>query len=228
MRPGRSPWRRLLDDYREQTGDGLRRAVAALTANYSGFVDGDISVSLTTLPTLTTTARPAAPWAATISAQAEPSIRITTSPYVRDARSDTGLLDDHREQPDDGLRRAVADLDRQLQRVRQRRQPASLTRTDPDDDGEGRQPRGQRRDRRKRSRRSELQHHLYVRDARSDIGLLGDHREQPDDGLRRAVADIDRQLQRVRQRRHPASLGFAPTPTTPARPTAPWAATTLT
>ena len=58
-------------------------AVPALTASYSGFVNGDNAASLTTQPTLATTATPASPigsYPITVSGAADPNYTITYNP----------------------------------------------------------------------------------------------------------------------------------------------------
>ena len=59
--------------------------VPTLTASYSGFVNGDNAASLTTLPTITTTATAASsvagsPYAITVSGAVDPNYTITYVP----------------------------------------------------------------------------------------------------------------------------------------------------
>ena len=96
-------------------------------------------------------------------------------------------------------------LDRQLQRLRQRRhrrQPDHAAHAD--DHGHGQQSCGGQslRHHRQRRGRSRLHHQLRGRHADRHAGALDDHGRQPDQGLWRGAADADRQLHRLRQRRH--------------------------
>ena len=120
-------------------------ALPTLTASYTGFVNGDTSASLTTQPTLTTTATAAShvagsPYAITASGAVDPDYTIS---YVAGTLTVTpAAADDHRRRPDQGLRRRAADADGQLHRLRQRRhlrQPHHPA--DAVDHGHRRQPR---------------------------------------------------------------------------------------
>ena len=81
-------------------------ALPTLTASYSGFVNGDTSASLTTQPTLTTTATAAShvagsPYAITASGAVDADYTIS---YVAGTLTVTpAALDDHGRQPDQGL-----------------------------------------------------------------------------------------------------------------------------
>ena len=95
-----------------------------LTASYSGFVNGDTSASLTTQPTLTTTATAGSQsQAARTASRASGAVDTDYSiSYVAGSLTVTaGAADDHRRQPDQGVRCGPADADRQLLRLRQRR-----------------------------------------------------------------------------------------------------------
>ena len=100
-------------------------ALPTLTASYSGFVNGDTSASLTTQPTLTTTATASSHVVGqSLHHHRQParSIPTTRSRYVAGTPDrHPGAADDHRRQPDQGLRRGAADPDGQLLRLRQRR-----------------------------------------------------------------------------------------------------------
>ena len=99
-------------------------ALPTLTASYSGFVNGDTSAGLTTLPTLTTTATASShvagsPYSITASGAVDSDYSIS---YVAGTLTVTpAALTITRQQPVHGLRRRAADLDSQLQRLRQRR-----------------------------------------------------------------------------------------------------------
>ena len=87
-------------------------ALPTLTASYSGFVNGDTASSLTTPPTLTTTATAAShvsgsPY--TITASGGGGHRLLDQLRGRDADGDAGPADDYGEQPDECLWRGVAD-----------------------------------------------------------------------------------------------------------------------
>ncbi len=259
-------------------------ALPTLTASYSGFVNGDTAASLTTQPTLTTTATASShvsgnPY--TITATGAVDSDYTISYAAGTLTVTAGGLDDHRQQPDQGLRRGAADAHGQLLGLRQwrhLRQPDHPAHAD--DDGHRQQPclgqplhdHGQRRggfqlldhamspgaspspprrstitannqtkaygaalpaltasytgfvngdsfaslttqptltthgDRqqpcrgqpvhhhRQRRGRFRLQHQLCRRHAHRHPGGLDDHRQQPDQGLRRGAADPDGQL----------------------------------
>ena len=97
------------DDLSKVYGDAL----PSLTASYSGFVNGDTSAVLTTLPTLSTSATAAShvagsPYAITASARAVDGNDYAIS-YVGQPDRHAGAADDHRRQPDQGLRRCFAD-----------------------------------------------------------------------------------------------------------------------
>ena len=98
--------------------------------------------------------------------------------------------DDHGEQPDQGLRRGVAYSDGQLHGLRQRRQ---LRQPDDsahaDDDGHRQQPcRGQSlHDHRQRCGRFRLLDHVCRGKPHRHHRATDDHRQQPDQGLRRAI-----------------------------------------
>ena len=135
--PGPTVTTGAADDHRQQPDQGLRRALPTLTASYSGFVNGDTSASLTTQPTLEHDRhrqQPVAgsPYSITASGAVDTTTRSATSPA---AHRHPGAADDHRRQPDQGLRRSAADADRQLLGLRQRRHlgqpdhPATLTTT---------------------------------------------------------------------------------------------------
>ena len=120
-------------------------ALPTLTASYTGFVNGDTAASLTTPPTLTTTATAAShvagsPYPITASGAVDADYTIS---YVAGTLTVTpAAADDHGRQPDQGLRRGAADADGQLHRLRQRRhvgQPDHAA--DADHDGHRRQPR---------------------------------------------------------------------------------------
>ena len=137
-------------------------ALPTLTASYSGFVNGDTSASLTTQPTLTTTATASShvagsPYTITASGAVDSDYSIS---YVAGSLTVTAApLTITAEQPDQGLRRGAADADRQLLRLRQWRhlgQPDHAAHAD--DDGHRQQPR----------RGQPLQHH---RQRRGRFGL---------------------------------------------------------
>ena len=183
-------------------------ALPTLNASYTGFVNGDTAASLTTQPTLTTTATAAShvagsPYAITASGAVDPNYTISyvAGSLTRHRRP----ADDHGRQPDQGLRRRPADADRPLHRVRQRRH-----RGQPDhaahahDHGHRGQPRRGQPLRHHGQRRGRHRLHDQLRRRQPDRhrGPADDHGEQPDQGLRRRPADADGLVHRVRQRRH--------------------------
>ena len=87
-------------------------ALPTLTASYSGFVNGDTAASLTTQPTLTTTATAASHVRAarTRSRPAGSGCGLHDQLRGRDADRDAGAADDHGRQPEQGLRGGVAAL----------------------------------------------------------------------------------------------------------------------
>ena len=104
-------------------------ALPTLTASYSGFVNGDTTASLTTQPTLTTTATAGShvagsPYSITASGAVDSNYTIN---YVSGTLTVTADgADDHGQQPDQGLRRGAADPDGLVLGLRQwrhRRQP---------------------------------------------------------------------------------------------------------
>ena len=134
----------------------------ALTASYSGFVNGDTSASLTTSPTLTTTAT-ASSHVGSYDIAASGAVDAELQHHLRGghADGDPGRADDHGQRPGHGLRLAAAGAHGQLQRFRQWRHQRQLhDRAHADDDGHGLKPRGQLRHRGLWGRRRELQHHL--------------------------------------------------------------------
>ena len=115
------------------------------------------------------------------------------------------LADDHRRQPDQGLRCGSADAHRSVHGIRQRRhlgQPDHSAHADVD--GHRRQPRRGKplRHHRQRCGRSRLHDQLRRGQLDRHAGRADDHRRQPDQGLRRGAADPDGQLHRLRQWRH--------------------------
>ena len=97
-------------------------ALPTLTASYSGFVNGDTSASLTTQPTPEHDGHRQQPvrrqpYPITASGAVDSDYTIS---YVTGTLTVTPVaLDDHRQQPDQGLRRGAADADGQLLRLRQ-------------------------------------------------------------------------------------------------------------
>ena len=183
-------------------------ALPTLAASYSGFVNGDTSASLTTQPTLRTTATASShvvgsPYAITASGAVDSDYSIS---YVSGSLSvTTGRADDHGQQPDQGLRRGPADPDGELHRVRQRRyfgQPHDTA--DANDDGHRQRPRGGQSlcHHRQRRRGLGLQHQLRGREPHRHRRAADDHGQQPVQGLRRGAADSHRLVLGVRQRRH--------------------------
>ena len=95
--------RNPLDDHGRQSDQNLRRGPADLTASYTGFVNGDTSASLTTLPAMTTTATPPAMSTAALmrSPPAARSMPDYTINYVMGTLTVTPApLDDHGRRPD--------------------------------------------------------------------------------------------------------------------------------
>ncbi len=140
-------------------------ALPTLTASYSGFVNGDTSASLTTQPTLTTTATASShvagnPYTITASGAVDSdysiryvagSLTVTAAPLTITANNQTKVYG-----------AALPRSDGQLHRLRQRRhlrQPDHSAHAD--DDGHGQQPRrGQPvHHHRQRRGRSRLHHH---------------------------------------------------------------------
>ena len=99
-------------------------ALPALTASYSGFVNGDTAASLDHAAHARHDGhgrqpRPGSPYTITASGAADADYTIS---YVAGhADGDAGAADDHGRQPEQGLRGGAAGLDGQLQRLRQRR-----------------------------------------------------------------------------------------------------------
>ena len=90
-------------------------AVPTLTASYSGFVNGDTSASLTTQPTLTTTATVSShvsgnPYTITACGAVDGDYAISYATGILTITP--AALDDHGQQPDQGLRRGGADAHR--------------------------------------------------------------------------------------------------------------------
>ena len=169
-------------------------ALPALTAGYSGFVNGDTSASLTTLPTLSTAATAASsvsggPYAITASGAVDPnytigyvagSLTVTPVGLTITANNQTkaygaalpsltagysGFVNgDTVGQPDDA---AHAQHDRHGGQLGLRRAVHHH---------------------RQRRRGRELHDQLRRRFAHRDAGRLDDHGQQPDQGLRRGVA----------------------------------------
>ena len=181
-------------------------ALPTLTASYTGFVNGDTSASLTTQPTLSTTATVSShvagsPYA--ITATGAVDTNYTISYVAGQPHRHPGAADDHRRQPDQGLRRGAADAHRLVLGLRQRRhrgQPDHPAHAD--DDRHRQQPRRHLHHHRQRRRRSRLHDHLCRRHADRHPGGLDDHRRQPDQGLRRALPTLTAPLLRLRQWRH--------------------------
>ena len=100
--PGRSRYPGGPDRHGRRQDQGLRRGMPTLTVSYSGFVNGDTAASLTTQPTLTTTAtaasrraartrsRPAVRWTATTrSATSAGPLTVTTVALTITANNQT-------------------------------------------------------------------------------------------------------------------------------------------
>ncbi len=114
----------LTNDHGEQPDEGYGAALPTLTASYTGFVNGDTSASLTTQPTLSTTATAAShvagsPYSITASGAVDSDYSISYVAGQPDGHR--GPTNDHCEQPEQALRRGAADSDRQLRRLCQRR-----------------------------------------------------------------------------------------------------------
>ncbi len=97
-------------------------ALPTLTASYSGFVYGDTAASLTTQPTLATTASAASHvqaggYAITASGAVDPNYTIS---YAAGTMTVTPAAHDHHKQSVEGLRRRRSGTDRELQRIRRR------------------------------------------------------------------------------------------------------------
>ncbi len=87
-------------------------ALPTLTASYAGFVNGDTSASLTTQPTLSTTATAASHVAGSPYSdhrQRRGGHRLHHQLRGRAPDGHSGGTDDHGEQPDQGVRRGAAD-----------------------------------------------------------------------------------------------------------------------
>ena len=197
------------DDHRRRPDQGLRRGAAdAHRVSYTGFVNGDTAASLTTPPTLTHHGhgrQPRRRQPLRHHRQRRGRRRLHDQLRRRHADRHPGAADDHRRQPDQGLRRGAADPDRELRRLRQRRHRGQPDHpADARDHRHGRQPRrGQPlRHHRQRRGRHRLHDQLRRRHADRHPGGADDHRRQPDQGLRRGAADAHGELHRLRQRRH--------------------------
>ena len=89
-------------------------AMPTLTVSYSGFVNGDTAASLSTQPTISSTANASSPvsvaeYAITASGALDGDYK-TISYAARDPDSHTGLLDPHGRECEPGLRRCRPDL----------------------------------------------------------------------------------------------------------------------
>ncbi len=176
----------------------------ALTASYSGFVNGDTASSLTTPPTLTTTATAASPvgtYPITASGAASPNYTISyaSGTLTVNAAALTITAVRYRQ----ALRRGAAGSDSQLQRFRQwghGQQPDHAAGLDHH--GDGGQPRGHLSDHRQRRGQPELHHQLRQRHADCQRGRLDHNCREYRQALRRGAAGSDSQLQRFRQWRH--------------------------
>ena len=135
MWPGRSPSRPAsLTITADNQTKVYGAALPTLTASYSGFVNGDTSASLTTQPTLTTTATASShvsgnPYTITASGAVDPNyiisyvagnLTVTTAPLTITANNQTKVYG-----------AASADPDGQLHRLRQRRHLGQPDRTSP-------------------------------------------------------------------------------------------------
>ena len=172
-------------------------ALPTLTASYSGFVNGDTSASLTTQPTLTHDGhrqQPCRRQPLHHHRQRRGRQRLHDQLRRRHPDRHPGGADDHRRQPDQGLRRGAADADGQLLRLRQRRhlgQPDHPA--DADHDGHRQQPcrRQSLRHHRQRRGRHRLRISYVAGTLTVTAGGADDHGRQPDQGLRRGAADAD-------------------------------------
>ena len=159
-------------------------ALPTLTASYTGFVNGD--TALTTQPTLSTTATAHSDTGGyAITASGGGGFRLHDHVCCGEPHGHHRAADDHRRQPDQGVRRGGADPDGQLLRVRRRRhcgQPEHPAHAD--DDGYRRQPRRLLHHHRQRRGGLGLQHQLCARDLDGHRGGADDHRRQHGQDLR--------------------------------------------
>ena len=183
-------------------------ALPTLTASYSGFVNGDTSTSLTTQPTLTTTATASShvsgsPYSITASGAVDTdytityvagTLTVTKAPLTITAVNQTKVYG-----------AALPTLTATYYRFRQWRYLR-----EPDHPADARHHRhGQQpclgqpiHDHRQRRGRRRLRNQLCGRRPDRHLDAADRHRSQPDQGLRRGLAGFDRQLLRLRERRH--------------------------
>ena len=174
----------------------------ALTASYTGLVNGDTPASLTTPPTLATVpaSSHAGSYAITASAAIDPDYSIS---YVsRHADHRAGGLDHHRRQPGHDLRRHAAHAHGQLHGLGQWRHASQPDHAAHACHGSGQQPCRVLRHHRRGGGRSGLLHQLRQRHAHHRPGGLDHHRRQPGHDLRRHAAHAHGQLHGPGQRRH--------------------------
>ena len=177
-----------------------------LTASYSGFVNGDTAASLDAQPTFTTTATSTSDTGAYYHhRQRRRRCRLHHLVCGGYADRHGRGSDDHRRQPDQGLRCGLADPHRVLLGLRQwrhRRQPDHPAHAVHD--GHCRQPRREQSLRHRGHRRSglELQSQLRVGELDGHPRGLDDHCRQPDQGLRRGSANAHHVVRGLRQWRH--------------------------
>ena len=184
-----------------------------LTVSYSGLVNGDtvgtFSHAPNTAPSVVSTATASSqvagsPYTITASGAVDTDYSIT---YVgRHAHRHSGGVNDHRQQPDQGLWCRIADADSQLLRLHQwrhLRQPdhsPTLTTTATSEQPRLGQPlhhHGQRRG------GFRLLDHVCRGKPHGHAGAaLDNHAIQPDQGLRRGIVAPDGQLYGIRQWRH--------------------------
>ena len=183
-------------------------ALPTLTASYTGFVNGDTSASLTTQPTLTTTATASShvsgsPYTITASGAVDSDYSITyvAGTLTVTAAALTITANNQTKVYGAALPTLTASYIglRQWRHLGQPDHPAHA-----DDDGHRQQPRLGQSLHHHRQRRGgfRLLDQLCGRHPHRHRRGADDHRHQPDQGLRRGVADADGQLLGLRQRRH--------------------------
>ena len=193
------------DDHGQRPEQGLRggvparrRATAVLSMAIRGQSDDP--------PTVTTTGTAGSAWQLPDHGQRGGGCQLHDQ--LRGGRADgqPGGVDDHGQQPKQGLRGGAAGLDGELQWLCQRGHGGeSDDRADSDDDRAGEQSGGQLPDHGQRGGGCQLHDQLCGGDADGQSGGADDHGRRPEQGLWGGTAGLDGELQRLCQRGHGGS-----------------------
>ena len=183
-------------------------ALPTLTASYTGFVNGDTALSLTTQPSLSTTATAASDaggYTITASGAVDSDYSISYASGTLTITQAALTITADNQSKVYGAR--IADSYGQLQWFRQRRHGGKPRyRTHAQHDRHDEQRRRRLFDHRQWCRRCRLHHHVCKRHTHRDLGGVDNHRRQPDQGLRSGVTDADRVVLRLRERGHLGQL----------------------